>query len=142
MRQVSQIILEHPQEWFLIYLRDSVKDKPDIPFPGCWDLIGGHVEKWESFVQALEREVYEEIWLSPCEYTAELWKVFECPAARDVYPNIKYIFRGFLNKSLSDILLTEWQYPLYVPSYKLLEYSFANIIWDILTDYIAEYHLH
>src|SRR5216684_3262026 len=29
-------------------------------FPGCWDLIGGHVEAGETLVEALSREVREE----------------------------------------------------------------------------------
>jgi 8-oxo-dGTP diphosphatase len=33
----------------IIYLRD---DKPDIPFPNHWDLIGGHVEEGETPEQA------------------------------------------------------------------------------------------
>ena len=61
MEQISAIIFENPDEGFLIYLRDSAIDKPKIPFPDHWDLIGGHVEEGESFEQALEREVEEEI---------------------------------------------------------------------------------
>jgi 8-oxo-dGTP pyrophosphatase MutT (NUDIX family) len=29
-------------------------------FPGCWDLVGGHAEPWESVEAALAREVAEE----------------------------------------------------------------------------------
>jgi len=29
-------------------------------FPGCWDIVGGHVEADESLHSALAREVYEE----------------------------------------------------------------------------------
>ena len=28
--------------------------------PGCWDIVGGHVEVGETLLEALEREVYEE----------------------------------------------------------------------------------
>jgi len=29
-------------------------------FPGCWDVVGGHVEPGETVEEALHREVYEE----------------------------------------------------------------------------------
>lgn len=29
-------------------------------FPGCWDLIGGHVEEGEEVISALKREIREE----------------------------------------------------------------------------------
>lgn len=29
-------------------------------FPGCWDLVGGHVERGESMPEALAREIAEE----------------------------------------------------------------------------------
>ncbi len=141
MKQVSQIIFENPEHWFLIYLRDSVIDKPHIPFPGCYDLIGWHKEDNETPEQTLEREVEEEILLVAwIDYTYELYKVFECPADRDVYPNIKYIYKWTLTKELDQLSLTEWQHLLYVPADKLLTYQYANIIWDILQQYLIDTH--
>lgn len=29
-------------------------------FPGCWDVVGGHVESGEALVEALAREIHEE----------------------------------------------------------------------------------
>ncbi len=139
MKQVSQIIFENPQHWFLIYLRDSAVDKPNIPFPDHYDLIGGHQEVGETPEQALEREVEEEIGLIAwVDYTYELYKVFECPANKDIYPNIKYIFKWTITKRLEELVLTEWQYLLYVPSNELLTYRYANMIWDILQQYLID----
>jgi 8-oxo-dGTP diphosphatase len=42
----------------LLSLRD---DKPEIPYPGRWDLLGGHIETGETPAQCIAREIQEEI---------------------------------------------------------------------------------
>jgi len=46
-------------------------------FPGCWDLVGGHVEENEDALSALEGEIYEETgWTLrevAHELTTKLW---------------------------------------------------------------------
>ncbi|MGB2924025.1 MAG: NUDIX hydrolase [Limnothrix sp.] len=42
----------------LMQLRDDV---PNIIYPGCWGFFGGHLETGETPVQALQREITEEI---------------------------------------------------------------------------------
>jgi 8-oxo-dGTP diphosphatase len=42
----------------LLCLRD---DKPQIPYPGKWDLLGGHMEEGESPEECIRRELLEEI---------------------------------------------------------------------------------
>ena len=39
-------------------LRD---DKPTIPYPDCWDPLGGSMEKGETPEQCITREIQEEI---------------------------------------------------------------------------------
>lgn len=46
-------------------------------FPGCWDLIGGHVEPDEDLLSALKREIHEETgWTLKsvsCELAPKYW---------------------------------------------------------------------
>jgi 8-oxo-dGTP diphosphatase len=42
----------------LLCLRDN---KPNIPCPNCWDIIGGHIEEGETPEECIGREVKEEI---------------------------------------------------------------------------------
>ena len=57
----------------------SCKDvhRCDGLFPGCWDLIGGHVEPDEDLLSALKREIHEETgWTLKsvfCELAPKFW---------------------------------------------------------------------
>lgn len=57
MKKIAAIILENDKREILLSLRDN---KPGIPFPNYWDLIGGHVEEGETPEEALVREVKTE----------------------------------------------------------------------------------
>lgn len=57
----SKVILFDKDGKLVIYLRDN---KPDIPFPNTWDLLGGGVEEGETPEQAAIRELEEEIGIS------------------------------------------------------------------------------
>ena len=52
------IIFFRPPDDVLLFLRDN---KPDIPCPGKWDILGGNVEVGETPVQCIVREITEEI---------------------------------------------------------------------------------
>ena len=54
----ASIIFLNSSGKVLLLLRD---DKQEIPFPNCWDLLGGHLEEGESARQCIEREMQEEI---------------------------------------------------------------------------------
>lgn len=82
----------------LMVLRD---DLSDIPFPNCWDLLGGHVERKESPEDCIIRELQEEI-----EVKVEkpiLYKIFEFE------DRLEYTFWKKVAFKIKDIHLNEGQ---------------------------------
>jgi 8-oxo-dGTP diphosphatase len=57
-RKGASIVFVNSKRRVLLYLRDN---KPGIPYPGCWDLLGGGAEPGESPEDCIKREVLEEI---------------------------------------------------------------------------------
>ncbi len=130
MKKIAAIILENDNGQFLLALRDN---KPGIPFPNHWDLIGGHVEDGETPEQALVREYKEELGLDLVEYS--FFKEFECFSG-DAYPNIKYIYSGKINLPIEEITLLEGERPQYFDREEIPNVKFANIIKSVVMDYI------
>lgn len=65
LRQCTSAILVSTDGRLLLQLRDNV---PDISDPGKISLFGGQREAFESFLECVVREVYEEIgWYIPPE---------------------------------------------------------------------------
>lgn len=54
----TNIILLNDQNAILLQLRDN---KPTIPFPNMWAIPGGHVDKGETPLACILREVKEEL---------------------------------------------------------------------------------
>jgi 8-oxo-dGTP diphosphatase len=133
MKEIAAIILENDKGEFLLYLRDN---KPDIPFPGYWDLIGGHVEEGETPEEALVREVKEELDLDLKEY--KFYKKYEC-LTDDAYENIKYIYSGRINLPIEEITLLEGVRPQYFSREEIPNVKFANILKSIVMEYIADH---
>lgn len=133
MKEIAAIILENDKNEFLLYLRDN---KPDIPFPDHWDLIGGHVEEGETPEEALVREVKEELDIDLKEYV--FYKKYVCLTG-DAYENIKYIYCGKINLPVEEITLLEGVYPKYFTREEIPNVKFANILKSIVMDYIADH---
>jgi len=133
MKKIAAIIFENDNKQLLLFLRDN---KQQIPFPNTWDLIGWHIEDWEGVEQALLREINEEIDLVPDQFWYEFFKEYYCPSDRDVYENTKHIFIWKLTKPLDKLELFEWQRLEYFHYHEIAELECANMIKDILLDYI------
>jgi len=132
MKQIAAIILENDKGEILLYLRDN---KPDIPFPNYWDLIGGHVEEGETPEEALLREVKEELDIDLTDYT--FYKKYECLTG-DAYENIKYIYSGKINLPIEEVTLLEGVRPQYFSKSEIPNVRFANILKSIVMDYISD----
>ena len=132
MRIIAQIILENDKGELLLYLRDN---KPGIPFPLHWDLIGGHVEDGETPEQALVREVKEELDIDLKEFT--FFRKYDCFEG-DAYPNIKYIYTGRINLPIEQITLLEGDHPAFFGRGEIPALTFANILKRIVMDYLEK----
>jgi 8-oxo-dGTP diphosphatase len=131
MKKISAIIFENEKGELLLYLRDN---KPGIPFPGHWDLIGGHVEEGETPEQALIREVKEELGIELLDY--RFFKTYECYTG-DAYENIKYIYCARINIPIEEITLFEGVRAQYFSKEEIPGVKFANILKSIVMDYIS-----
>lgn len=131
MEKIAAIILENDNGEFLFYLRDN---KPGIPFPQHWDLIGGHLEEGETPDEALVRETKEELDFDLKDF--KFFKKYECPEG-DAYPNIKYIYSGKINLPIDEITLLEGDYAKYFKREEVPSLKFANILRSIVMEYIS-----
>ena len=136
MKKIAAVILENENDEILLYLRDK---KPGIPFPDCWDLIGGHLEEGETPEEALLREVKEELNYDLKEY--KFYKKFICLEG-DAYPNEKYIFSGKIDLPFEKITLFEGERPQFFSRKEIPGVKFANIIKEIVMDYLNSSESH
>jgi len=134
MKEIAAIILENDKGEFLLYLRDN---KRGIPFPGYWDLIGGHVEEGETPEQALVREVKEELDIDLKEY--RFYKKYICLTG-DAYENTKYIYTGRINLPIEKVTLLEGVRPQYFSRAEIPHVKFANILKSIVMEYISDHY--
>jgi 8-oxo-dGTP diphosphatase len=131
LRRIAQALLFDRHGRLVIYLRD---DKPKIPFPNHWDLIGGHVEPGETPDQALVREVEEEIGVKLSYW--QFFRRYECLTG-DAYPNVKFIYSAVLDTVPAELTLYEGQLLISIDADQRKNYRFANILAVILEDFFT-----
>ncbi len=83
---------------FLLFLRDN---KDDIPYPNCWDLLGGHVESGETPDECIAREMREEIGIDIGK--PELFRKYE------MNDRVEYTYWQMFSLDAGDIQLSEGQ---------------------------------
>lgn len=105
MKHLSLIILRNNHR-LLMYLRD---DKPTIPYPNYWALIGGGIEENETAYDALRREIEEEI----SSEVKDIRKIEEIVSMNDSGLNCEdrkiFLYQGDIEKDINNINLTEGQ---------------------------------
>lgn len=94
------ILLINPKKEILLQLRDN---NPEIAYPGYWGAIGGGIEPNETPLDAIEREIKEEINIK-VENITYLEEINILEANRKLL-----LFRGEIDEKAENIFLTEGQ---------------------------------
>ena len=105
VKKAVKIFLVNDKNEFLLYLRDN---KPEIPYPDYWDLIGGEIEKGETSLEAIQREIKEEI----CIEAKSIALVGEVTVNKSLLNSCKskvLLYKGSIYANPKDIKLTEGQ---------------------------------
>ena len=91
---------------YLFLLRDN---KPDIPGPNCWSLVGGGIEENEAPAEAVEREVSEEINIPIFDLQLIHQMSTQDNVGGKAIEVYRYIFSAKTNALLDEVVLTEGQ---------------------------------
>jgi len=98
-KQVATGLFINDQKEILLCLRD---DKPDIDYPNTWGFIGGHINPGETELDALKREVMEEIGFNV--KNPLFIKTIDDGAGNEVF-----VYKIKINLDAKDLTLTEGQ---------------------------------
>lgn len=105
IRHVVGAILVNDAGDVLLQQRD---DKPGLRYAGYWTIFGGSVEAGETFEEAIQRELIEELQL---ELPLAFWMEYECPVRtiKGEVVTYNHLYIGRMTRSLDSLTLYEGQ---------------------------------
>lgn len=122
--------LDNGEPKVLLFLRDN---KDDIPYPNCWDILGGHVESSETPEECIVREMQEEIGVDIG--TPELFRKYR------MKDRIEYTYWQSFTFSIGDIQLNEGQALRWFSEdevrnmpYEDFAFDFRQVLFDFFRD--------
>ena len=122
--------MENAEDRVLLQLRDDI---PDIPWPGMWGTFGGQIEVGETPLEAIKREIREELSYEIPE--PEYFGTFPF----DGY-NI-YMYRLVVpDLTLDDVIVREGQRAAFMSLADVLEVECAANCKEIVAAYYGLFH--
>ncbi len=122
MKKSVGAILVNDKKQLLMFLRD---DKPTIIHPGYWSMLAGSVEKGETLLQALKREIKEEI-------NYDLGRVVYLGDFDDLLGSWVFVYKSRIDKRLDELILTEGQRLNYFHFDEVLNLKIPCVLRDFL----------
>ena len=123
-KKTAITFLVNKEDKFLFYLRDN---KRTIPYPGRWSLLGGGVEGNETCLEALKREIKEEI-----NYDLNPPIVFLDCFEDLISDAMVYVYKSKIDKKLDELTLTEGQKLGYFDFEEAMGLRLPGILRDFL----------
>jgi len=120
----ASIIFYNNSHQVLLVLRDNI---PTIPYPGVWDIPGGHIEDNETAEECIVREMLEEI-----EVTVEGCTLFRVYEFSD---RTEYVFMKQADFDLQNIVLHEGQMLRWFSRNETSKVELAYGFDEVLADY-------
>ncbi|MAG79053.1 hypothetical protein CMI40_01610 [Candidatus Pacearchaeota archaeon] len=99
--KTTTAIFVNSRNELLFYLRDN---KKTIPYPNYWCTLGGHFDENETPLQALKREIKEEIELEIEDKNLEFLGI-----TYDIRGYKTYIYKSQIDKEINELVLNEGQ---------------------------------
>ncbi|MGY1946318.1 NUDIX hydrolase [Nocardia asiatica] len=126
----SNIIIRNSRDEVLLFLRD---EKPDIPCPGMWALLGGYREDGETEKEGVIREIKEEIGvvLEPETVT------HHCTRLRH-WGLLEHTFATELDLDIDDVVLTEGQRLKWFTEAEIAETELGFEENEMMAEYFAQ----